>query len=377
MPNYPDGMVPSAYRGRIFMREKWNQLTVLRTWIYVTPNKGFAKRILNHLSFMFSSWLAFSQTRHADIIISESPPLFLGLSGVLMAKLARAKHVFNVADLWPESAVEMGALKDPRLIRWTYKVAHVIYRHSHLITVTAAGQKRRLVKQGVPRGKIVHISNGVDTQLFHPNGAQSNFKREHGLEGKFVVFYGGTLGMAHGLDSVVEAAGLLSDEPDIQVVLAGGGAERQNLIGLAEKSGLNNIRFLDVQPREKMPDIINGVDVCLVHLRNLRVFEDVLPSKTFEYMACGKPVIMAVRGEAKKIIERAKAGLCVTPEAPHELAKAIRDLRNRPAESKTFGKNGRLYVERYLSRNRIAKQLESTLFKLMSQEDACHQPNYS
>ena len=224
-PNYPTGFVPEKYRHRWFMREEVDSIPVTRTYVYATPNKGFVRRILNHLSFAISSFLGLRGAGQCEVVITESPPLFLGFSGVVISRMKKAKHVFNVADLWPESAIEMGQLQNRLLIWLSQRLADFVYNRSSLITVTSKGQKKRLVDRGISPDRIAFIPNGVDVDLFSPSPGENSVLNELNLGEKFVVFYGGTHGLAQGLRTAVEAAHILSDHNEIMFVFAGDGAE--------------------------------------------------------------------------------------------------------------------------------------------------------
>lgn len=339
-------------------------VSVIRTAVYAAPNAGFVRRLLDHLSFTVSSVFATAAVRSADVVITECPPLFTGLAGLFISKMIGARHVFHVADLWPDSAVALGALRDRRIITAASWLAHFIYRHTDLITVSANGQRDRLIAQGVPADKIVHLANGVDVRRFEPARADGSFRRANGLDGEFVVLYHGTHGAAHGLDTVLDAARRLLDDREgtqVRFVLMGGGAERQRLVDRKEREGISNVIFVEPVPREQMPAILNEIDVGLVHLRRVPVFEGVQPSKLFEFMATARPVLLAVAGEARAIVERAECGVCVTPESADELAAAVQEMKRAPDRLRAMGENGRRYVERFFSRDVLARSWDETL----------------
>lgn len=363
-PNYPTGIVPERYRGKWLFKEVMNGVPVVRTAVYATPNAGFLRRILNHLSFTCTCLFGVRAVGPCDIIITECPPLFLGLSGILIAWLKGARHVFNVADLWPESAIEMGVLKNRLLIALSQRMADLIYRYSSLITTTAAGQKYRLEHRGIRPERIVLVPNGVDTDFFRPGNLQNGFRSKYNLIGKFVALYGGTHGLAQGLETILLAARVLKNRDDILFLFVGEGAEKKRLVELSRQYGLPNVVFLDAQPRQQMPEILNAADVGVVCLRKLHVFRDVLPSKMFEYMSSATPIIAAVEGESQQIIESAKCGITVEPESPEKLADAVTQLAADERLRLAMGKSGRAFVIESFSRERIAKRLETALMRL-------------
>ncbi|MFH1741064.1 MAG: glycosyltransferase family 4 protein [bacterium] len=364
-PNYPTGVVASGYRGKFFLHETVDGISVFRTYVFPSPKRGFVRRILSELSFALSSILASSAVPACDLVITECPPLVLGVAGIMFARLKHARHVFNVADLFPESAIEMGVLKNWLLITVAHGMANLIYRHSELLTVTSLGQEERLVTKGVPRDKIAFVPNGVDTQTFQPTDDQFDFRGKLGLSGAFIVFYGGTHGLPQGLETLIEAARLLKQETGIVFLFAGEGLMKPRLLQLAQSYQLENTRFINPQARSLMPDLVNSIDVGVISLRKLDVFAGVLPSKMFEYMACGKPIIGAVHGDSRRVIESAQCGIAVDPESPGPFAEAVLRLAQESQTRTVMGENGRRYVVENFSRDHIAKKLESELSRLV------------
>lgn len=366
-PNYPTGVIPEPYRGHWLMREDFQGLSVVRTWVYATPNTGFARRLLNHLSFVTSSLTGIYAVGGCDVVITEVPPLFTPLAGFVLAVLKRAKHVENVADLWPESAIGMGVLRQPLLIRLSRALARFIHTRSSMITVTALGQRDRLIAEyGLEPRKVVYIPNGTDTQLFRPFEDLEVEEIRTSLGNRFIVLYGGTHGLAHGLEIVLEAAGILRDYDDILFLFVGEGADKPRLVQQARQQQLANVLFLDQQPKSRMPYIVNAADICLVPLRRIDIFKGVLPSKMFEYMACAKPILLSVEGNAKEVVERAQAGFCVEPENPEAMAEAVLRLRDDRKLRRQLGTSGRQFVEREHSRDQIALLLADALEHLVN-----------
>lgn len=373
MPHYPDGVVPRAYRGRLFMREAMDGVPVVRTWVYAARNAGFVRRLLDHASFTITCLFGAPLVGRCQVVVTECPPLFTALAGLLMSRVWGAKHLFHVADLWPESAVALGGLRNPILVRAATALARFLYDRSDRITVSAKGQKERLTAYGLREDKIVHIPNGVDVDRFRPGAGDPAFRKRHGLTNKFVALYHGTHGVSHGLGTVLDAAALLARRPDatdIVFVLMGDGAERAMLVERASREGLANVVFAESVPHEQVPAVLNEIDLGLVHLRRLPLFDAVQPSKMFEFMACGRPLVLAVGGEARDIVLAAGCGTCVHPESPAELANAVvalRDDRNRRAE---MGAAGRRFVERGYTRANLTDQWERTLLAVVGEHRA-------
>lgn len=373
MPHYPDGVLPPHYRWRLLMREEMAGVPVVRTWVYPARNAGFAGRLLDHASFTLSSLGGVPVLGRCDVVVTECPPLFTGLAGLAIGRLKGARHVFHVADLWPESPVALGALRSRALVAGATALSRFIYERSDLVTVSARGQKDALVGRGVPADKIEHLSNAVDVTRFRPGTGNPAFRSAHGLEGKFVVLYHGTHGAAHGLDSVLDAARALAGRREgdgIAFVLVGDGMEKRRLAERRAREGIANVVMLDAVLPAEIPALINECDLGLVHLKRLPVFEAVLPSKMFEFMACGRPLVMAVGGEAGEIVRRTECGVCVPPESPADLAAAVLDLRDRPEACRRMGENGRRSVEQEFSRERLARRWEAALERLVGSRRA-------
>jgi glycosyltransferase involved in cell wall biosynthesis len=364
-PNYPTGEIPPAYRGRWFMEEHMNGIRVLRTWVFATRNKGFFKRILNHISFVLSAPTAVPRLGKTDVIYVQSPPLLVGVPALAFNRLRRAPFVFNVSDIWPQSAIELGALRNPLAIRAAEWLERHLYRRAARITVATPGILERLAARGVPREKLVLLTNGVDTAAYQPGPPQAGLARQLGLDGHKVFLYAGTLGLSQGLDTVLEAAKLTRD-PDVLYVLLGDGADKGALVAKAEAEQIANVRFLPSQPKESMPGLLNLAYASLIPLRRLDLFKAALPSKMFESMAVGKPLVAGLWGEGADLVTQARCGLVVEPENPGALRDAVVKLVADPASARAMGDNGRRYVTEHYDRARIATRLREVLREVAS-----------
>jgi glycosyltransferase involved in cell wall biosynthesis len=354
-PNYPTGVVAPNYRGRFRMEEDLDGIRVLRTWVYATRNRGFVRRILNHLSFAFSSLTVIRKLGPADVIFVESPPLLIGLSALAYRRIKRAPFIFNVSDIWPQSAVELGALRSRFAIRLAEMFERHLYRRAARISVVTPGMLERLAARGVPRHKLVVITNGVDTTAFLPTAPDPKLSQQLGLDGRKIFLYAGTHGMAQGLDVILEAAKLTKDS-DVLYVLAGDGADKDALAKKAQTEGLGNVRFVPNQPKSMMPALINLAYASVIPLKRLDLFKSALPSKMFESMATAKPIVAAVWGEAADLVTAAACGLVVTPEDPSAMREAVERLAADPNLARELGNNGRKYASEHYDRDIIARR---------------------
>ncbi|MEQ8154569.1 MAG: glycosyltransferase family 4 protein [Clostridiaceae bacterium] len=365
MPNYPKGEIFEEYKGKKIVKEEIEGIKIVRTGIYATKSKEFIKRLRNYLSFTISS--VFSGSRHIedqDVVITESPPLFLGWSGYVIAKRKNAKFVFNVSDLWPESAVKLGVLNNKLLVKLSTWLEEFCYRKAALVTGQTQGIVDNIVSRGFDKDKVELITNGVDTSFFTKEKRDQEYRKEIGAENRFCVCYAGIHGIAQGLEVVIEAADLLRNYEEIQFMFFGDGPEKSGLIDLVEKKNLKNVKFFPVQMKPAMPRIIASMDATVVPLKKLDLFKGALPSKMFEALASELPIILAVEGEAEKLINNAKAGIVVEPENPKEIADAVLKLYNDKELKEQLGKNGREYVKANYSREAIVKKLERLLINI-------------
>jgi colanic acid biosynthesis glycosyl transferase WcaI len=361
-PNYPDGVIAPGYRRRALMRERIGDLRVIRSAVYPAPNRGFSRRVANHASFALSSVVAAPLLRRPDVVIAETPPLFTAASGVAVASMHRAPLVLNVADLWPESAVQLGALSNPRAIALAERLERFAYRHSAAITVPTAGIRQTLLGRGEPPEKVTHLANAVDIDRFAavplPTGAARR------------AIYCGTVGLAQGVGTLIDAAAeLAANGQELELLIVGDGAERAELADEARTRGLKNVRFLGRVARERVPELLASAQMALVSLRDLPLFEDALPSKLLEYLAAGRPVVASAAGDVARLLERADAGVSCPPGDASALARAIRELATDPDRIRELGANGRRYVTAHFSREAFVADLERILLRAASPAD--------
>lgn len=362
-PCHPHGIMPPDYQGRFFEREKIDGINVIRVWVYASPAKSFRRRIAFYLSFLFTALLAgllLVRGRY-DFIYATSPPLFVGLAGLTLSHLRRTPFIFEVRDLWPESAVTLGELCNKRIIQWSTRLEELCYARAKRIVVTSREIFERLVERGYNTQKLVLIRNGANTEMFQPDRASGMALRsELGLIDKFVLIYAGLHGLAYDLLGLIDVAVELQKTPDIHFLLVGDGPTKAQIEQKVHKLKLTNVTCLPAQPRDRIPQFFNAADVSVVPMREPHIV-GTLPIKIYDSMACGVPVIACATGEAGYIIEEVEAGLVIPLEAPTALTNAIRCLKAKPALCQRFGENGKRAVQSNYSRQKQAAQLEALL----------------
>ncbi|MBO0800515.1 MAG: glycosyltransferase family 4 protein, partial [Blastocatellia bacterium] len=348
-------------------REAIEGIDLLRTWVYCTANKGFFRRILNFFSFFFSSLLLGSfLTGRPDVVIGTSPQFFCAVAAYLLSLVKGAPFVIEVRDIWPQSAVELGALKNTLLIRALEAIELHLYRSARLIVVVAESTKSYLMEKGIAGEKIKYIPNGIDPAYLGAGASDGEkLRNELDLHGRFIVSYIGTHGMSHALDVVLQAAQQLQADATLHFLFVGEGAEKEKLKRQAADLGLNNVTFLDERPREGLAAYYRASDVSIVPLRRLPLFKKVLPSKLFELMGVGCPIICSVEGEAAELVARAGAGLCIEAENHESLIAAIGSLRANPALRRQLGLNGRRFAVTHHLRSALAEDYLVSLSSIL------------
>ena len=364
-PNYPTGVIAAGYRRRLVSEEQLDGLRVLRTWIFAARNRGFFRRILNHLSFSVSSLFAMRRLGPTDVIFVESPPLLIGLAALVYRRVKRVPFIFNVSDIWPQSAVELGALRNPLAIRLAEALELHLYRTAARVTVVTPGMLASLLGRGAPHDKLLLLTNGVDTAVFTPRSADFVLARELGIDGKKVFLYAGTHGLAQGLDVILDAAKRTTD-PDVLFVLVGEGAEKEALRQRAAAGRIANVRFLPNQPKSSMPGLLSIAYATIIPLKRTELFKSALPSKMFESMAASRPVVAAMWGEAAELVEAAACGVVVEPEDVPAMQRAVEALAADPAQAREMGASGRRYVADHFDRKDIADRFLALLSETAS-----------
>ena len=328
-PNFPHGKLFPGYRNRWHQVERMDGIRVVRVKTYISANEGFAKRTLDFLSFMVSAYCAGLAEARPDVVVATSPQFFAAVGGWALAATRRRPFVFELGDLWPRSITAVGAMTDSPLIRAVEAVELFLYRRAAAVAALTMSFKRDLTGRGISPDKIAVVINGVDLPRYAPRPRDADLAREWGLEGKFVCGYVGTHGMAHGLVNVLDAAERCRAEPSVRFLFVGAGAERQMLVDEAARRRLDNVVFAPPQPKERMPAVWSLCDAALVHLKDSPAFAEVIPSKIFEAMGMGLPIVLAApEGEASAIVRADRAGLWVPAARPDALAEAVISLKN-------------------------------------------------
>jgi glycosyltransferase involved in cell wall biosynthesis len=374
-PNHPTGVVPAEWRPRLHnlvYRENIEGIRVVRTWLLPLPNRKAHERMLNYGSFCVSAAWRGMEIPRPDVVIATSPQLLVGLAGWWISFWKRTPFVFEVRDLWPESlsAVGMGS-EDSLLHRVLGKIAGFLYRKSSRIVVVTPAFKTHLLKHWhLPGKKISIIENGVESWLFSPDRCDPELKAQLGLSNKLVVGYIGTMGLAHGLDTLIDAASILQRvDPRVAFLLVGEGADKERIRATVRSRGLGNVCFVDQQPREAIPAFICVSDACLVLLKKTELFKTVIPTKMLEFMSCARPVILGVDGQARQILEEARAGVVIEPENTAALVEAIKTLAGNDAARRAFGTNARAYIVERCSREQSAKDYIKVLEEVVREGD--------
>jgi glycosyltransferase involved in cell wall biosynthesis len=356
VPNHPRGELFPGYRNRWLQEERLDGVRVIRTWMYVTANEGMVKRTANYVLFMLTAILGSFRAERPDVIVATSPQFFCGIAGAVVAALKRRPFVLEVRDLWPESIVELGQLRRGSLaVRALEAIERWLYRRARGVVVVTRAFALHIAARGVPEGRIALVYNGIDGDAWTPRAANPALLARHGIRGTFRVGYVGTLGLAHGLETVLGAAQQLRDA---EFVFVGDGADRARVEQEAKQRGLPNVRFVGLVPRSEVPDWLASLDVLLVMLRDLAVFRTVIPSKLFEFAAMERPVILsAPHGEVREMVEKPDVALSIDPEDPAKLAAAISALRADPARAQAYAQRARVWADSGFRREVLARAM--------------------
>jgi glycosyltransferase involved in cell wall biosynthesis len=361
-PNHPTGRLDPGDRGRLFRRDRLDGVDVLRSWLYATPNRGLGRRTLGHLSFMATAvLLGGARARRPDVVVASSPTFFSAVSGWLLAARWRVPFVFEVRDLWPAIFTELKVLKGRGLIRALESVELFLYRRAARVVTVTEGFRRDIVGRGIAAAKVVTITNGVDTSRFRPGGDADEAKTILGLGGRFVVLYLGAHGVSHALERVLTVAGRWADDPATLFVFVGDGSKKGALVARAKEAGLGNVRFVGAVPKEAVCSFYRAADVALVPLKDVPLFSTFIPSKMFELLASGVPVVASLRGEAAEILDRSGGAIVVPPEDVDAIDGALRLLRRNPVGRLRMGERGAEFARREYDRKDLALRYAEVL----------------
>lgn len=365
IPNHPSGIIPQEYRGKLFERVEEEGIDIIRVWVKASTLKNFFNRVIFYLTFMFSSILAgvFIARKKYDLIYASSPPLFVGVSGLVLSYIKSTPLVFEVRDLWPESAVQLGEVSSKRVIKWATQLENACYRRAQRIIVVTGGIRQRLIERSIPAEKIVLISNGANTDHFQLRPDQRIFLRKNmKLENKFVISYPGILGIAYNFNLIFQAATVLTAEPSIHFLIIGDGPQKADIAKTLMNEPYPNVTLLPEQSYKSIPGYLSASDLIIIPLKNNRFFTGTLPVKMFDAWSCKRPVLLCcVEGEASQIITDAEGGLVTNPDNAEELVAAIRFLSQSPDLCERMGISGRNYTVKKYSRKVLANKLLSIL----------------
>jgi colanic acid biosynthesis glycosyl transferase WcaI len=340
-PNFPDGKVFDGYKNKWKQTEIIDGIKVVRVKTYITANEGFLTRVFDYVSFMMSSIIFGIFQKKPDLIIATSPQFFAAVGGWALSTIRRVPFIFELRDLWPASILAVDAMQKSFLIPAMERVELFLYQKAKLVIALTETFKTNLIDRGIPKNKIHVITNGVDSRIFSPQPKNSELIEQLQLSGKFILGYIGTLGMAQELESVIEAADKLKNNSDIHFLFVGSGAEKKSLMDMADEKKLSNVTFLPPQPRADIPKYWSICDVALIHLKDHPIFETVIPSKIFEAMAMGIPILLSSpEGEASSIINNTDCGCWTKAGDTPQFCKAIKNIRINPGLLNNYSESG-------------------------------------
>jgi glycosyltransferase involved in cell wall biosynthesis len=335
--------------------EKEPGITILRASTYAALHKSFVHRAIAFFSFMLSSFWLGLRVREVDLVWGTSPPIFQGATALVLARFKRVPFLFEVRDLWPAFAVAVGVLRSRPLIRLTEWLERTLYRSADRVVVNSPGFIDHVRSRGARSVDLV--PNGADPDMFDPGVDGALFREAHGLDGRFIAMYAGAHGLSNDLGVVLAAARLLEDCPELEIVLLGDGKEKGRLAAQAAEMGLRNLRFLPPVAKNRMREALAAAAACIAIVKPVDVYRTVYPNKVFDYLAAGRPVVLAMDGVIREVVEAAGAGICVPPGDPAALAGALRELAADPGKARAMGQSGREYAEKHFDRARLAGEL--------------------
>ena len=369
VPHHPMGKAYPGFKNKLMHTEYKDGIRAVKIFTYITANEGFLKRTWNYVFYMIMAVLAAPFLPKADVVLSTSPQFFNGLAGFLVSRIKRCPWILEIRDLWPESILAVGAIKNPAVIRTLEYLERFVYRKADHIVAVTRSFRAHILARGGDDSRISVIRNGVDLQLFSSRESDAEYAQQLNVSGKFVAAYVGTHGMAHGLHVLLDTAERLKDRTDIVILLAGDGAERKRLAEEIVQRRLTNILMLGQLPKADMPKLWSVTDVSLVVLKKLDLFKTVIPSKIFESMAMKKPIILGVQGEGAEIVSESGSGLCVEPENVEQIVAAIRRLADDAALCQRLGESGYEFVKNHFDRQVLADRFEQIISSVATPRD--------
>jgi len=370
-PNFPKGSVYEGYRNRLWQCSEMDGIKVIRVWSYISSNQGFVKRILDYMSYMMMAIFAAPFVRRVDLVVGTSPQFFTVCAAYIISRYKFVPFVFELRDLWPESIKTVGAMKDSFLIRMLERIELFLYKKATLIVSVTHSFKETLITRGVDRAKIEVITNGVDLSRFRPIEKDKELVNKYGLKGKFVAGYIGTHGMAHSLETVIDAAKVLQTKlqsRDFRLILLGDGARKAELKKYALKNNISNVIFINTVNKDEVVRYWSLLDVAIIHLKKTDLFKTVIPSKLFECMGMGIPVLHGVHGESADIVENEEVGLVFEPENSDDLVEKLIHISENNELYSHFVESCKSSAEKY-ERSYLAEKMIKLLEALVLQND--------
>lgn len=361
VPNFPKGKVFDGYRNRLWLQEVMAGIRVIRVWSYITANEGFVKRILDYQSFMLSATLAAPFVRGVDVVVGTSPQFFTACAAYLVSRIKRIPFVFELRDMWPESIKSVGVMKDSAVFRILEYLEMFLYRKAARIVTVTHAFKETLICRGIDGTKVDVVTNGVDLSHFAPRTKDAELVQKLGFRGMFVAGYIGTHGMAHALETLLEAAKTLQKTPgaeNVRLLFLGDGARKQDLKTQAQAMGLDNVLFLDSVPKDQVVRYWSLLDVSVIHLRKTALFTTVIPSKLFECMGMGLPVLHGVAGESADIVRREQVGEVFESENAQQLVAGLMRMRDQSDTFSSYQCNALAAAKRYDRKNLALTMLQ-------------------
>jgi len=339
-------------------------INVLRAYIYPALHRSFVHRVFSFLSFMISSFFIGLAVKDIDLVWGTSPPIFQSVTAWALARLKRVPFLLEVRDLWPAFAIAVGVLQQPILIHASEWLERFLYRHADQVVVNSPGFIDHLLFRGAMHVELV--PNGADTSMFDPQAKGEGFRHMHGLANRFIALYAGAHGMSNDLGVVLDAAEMLKDRDDIILVLLGDGKEKPALQSQARDTALTNLKFIPPIPKKEMPSALAAADACIAILKPIPLYATVYPNKVFDYMAAGRPVVLAMEGVIREVIESANSGIAVPPGDPTALAEVIIYLADHPQDGIDMGLRGREYIRNHFDRPAQAEKFEHIIEKMVN-----------
>jgi glycosyltransferase involved in cell wall biosynthesis len=365
MPNRPEGIIQKPYRGKFFVEEEWRGIRVLRSWLYASPKHGFSRTVLNNVTFMATSaLLALARAEGLDVLIASSPPFFPHITGAFFCGLRRVPLILEVRDLWPDYLVGMGVLKEGVATHALFALERALLRRAENVVVVTESFRKRVIEKGVTPERVTVVPNGVDTRFYVPLDMAAPLPSVCRQNGEFIVGYLGNFGAGQGLATIVDAAAMLSRNAEgrFRFVLVGDGPDRARVEARVRELDARNVIVHGAIPKEQTRSFYNGCDVCLVPLARYAILQETVPSKIFEVMACSRPLVASLAGEAAQIVNESGGGLVVPPGDAAALATSIDRLRAMSSRERAdMGVRGRTYVAQHYDRDVLADHYYATL----------------